>query len=509
MQECESMLLNMLSADHPVLDEELLPALKIKSTTKRPRDAGKGNGGSATLTFASPAAASAALSALSRHPVTRDHGLRVRLAYESSDSSAASGVAVPLSPERVLLRQERAASYARRRQRVAARTDAVIEKVVQALATAADDDDGDVSDLQKSLAQLSLPVLQAEPLDWNAAPAAIDPARGGGLNAATSDSTAMQRRATRKRAAVEAFLVVAKALLMVGADDDDDVPCQNDHSKKKSHNTTAIADLGCGAGNLALPLAWWLQHDPTTHDFYNILGVDLNGLALERLQDRTLKSAKGDDSPPLITTLQQDLLELVVVPDGAERRRNDVNVLGFSDCSAVVSLHACGAASDLAIAAALRRDLPFAVSPCCIGKCNSVRSETTEQRIDTLGLPPAPKSSINRSAAPKETITYPRSKWLQELITTEEYQLLAKSADFGSSESLDNDQELLRHQRSRKAKIIVEEDRLRWASERGYFVRMVELPRIGPFYAKRELLLGAVQGSPAARRISELSVRGG
>jgi len=124
-------------------------------------------------------------------------------------------------------------------------------------------------------------------------------------------------------------------------------------------------------------------------------------------------------------------------------------------------------------------------------------------------LPSEPESSINRSAAPKETITYPRSKWLKDLITNEEYQLLAKSADFGSTESMGKDEELLRHQRSRKAKIIVEEDRLRWASERGYFVRMVELPRIGPFYAKRELLLGAIQGSPAARRISDLSVRDG
>ena len=36
-------------------------------------------------------------------------------------------------------------------------------------------------------------------------------------------------------------------------------------------------------------------------------------------------------------------------------------------CDALVSLHACGGASDAALQLAARRDAPFAVSPCCVG----------------------------------------------------------------------------------------------------------------------------------------------
>ena len=40
------------------------------------------------------------------------------------------------------------------------------------------------------------------------------------------------------------------------------------------------------------------------------------------------------------------------------------------------------------------------------------------------------------------------------------------------------------------------------AKEQGYVVRMVELPRIGPLYNKRELLLGAKKGTEVATRLS-------
>jgi len=37
-------------------------------------------------------------------------------------------------------------------------------------------------------------------------------------------------------------------------------------------------------------------------------------------------------------------------------------------CEAVISLHACGGASDAALELAARRGVPFVVSPCCVGK---------------------------------------------------------------------------------------------------------------------------------------------
>jgi hypothetical protein len=51
---------------------------------------------------------------------------------------------------------------------------------------------------------------------------------------------------------------------------------------------------------------------------------------------------------------------------------------------------------------------------------------------------------------------------------------------------------------------VVEIDRLEWAREEGYEVRLLELPRIGSLYPKRELLLGAVAGSEIAQNICRL-----
>ena len=67
-----------------------------------------------------------------------------------------------------------------------------------------------------------------------------------------------------------------------------------------------------------------------------------------------------------------------------------------------------------------------------------------------------------------------------------------------------SDEEKIYHQRGRMSKLIVETDRLKWAQERGYYVRMMELPRLDATYPKREILLGAKLGSNAAYRISRL-----
>jgi hypothetical protein len=159
----------------------------------------------------------------------------------------------------------------------------------------------------------------------------------------------------------------------------------------------------------------------------------------------------------------------------------------------VVSLHACGAATDLAIAAAVGSEIPFCVSPCCIGNVNRNRQYDN-------GMP----ASAERSAAPVE-ITYPRSVWLQSIVNGDEYSLLAAAADYSSHLSDDkNAQEAARRQRSRAAKQIVELDRLQWAKEKEYTVRLMELPRIGLLYSKREVLLGAPAKSQAAERISKL-----
>jgi hypothetical protein len=125
------------------------------------------------------------------------------------------------------------------------------------------------------------------------------------------------------------------------------------------------------------------------------------------------------------------------------------------------------------------------------------------------------------TASVADPFTYPRSQWLQQAVTAEEYQLLAKAADYGVVYNHDDEtddrttttptktqtteQEVQRRQRCRRAKRVVERDRLAWAAQQGYAVRLLELPRIGPLYPKRELLVGAPCDSPAAARMFALA----
>ena len=104
------------------------------------------------------------------------------------------------------------------------------------------------------------------------------------------------------------------------------------------------------------------------------------------------------------------------------------------------------------------------------------------------------------------------------------YELLANAADYGVNNS-EHDatvptsfgqyviqqnspltlEEVIRRQRCQDAKRIIEMDRLQYAVETGgYQVRLMELPRLGPHYAKRQLLLGAPAGSLAAERMMHL-----
>jgi len=222
------------------------------------------------------------------------------------------------------------------------------------------------------------------------------------------------------------------------------------------------------------------------------------------------------------------------------------------NCSAIVSLHACGAASDLAIAAAVQRSIPFAVSPCCIGKVKATRSRTILD-LDThtgsdrrkTGMPSLSLSASERSAAP-DFITYPRSKVLRDFEMAHSkssdksihakiydsaevyYNLIVNAADYNpppskhakrnmtqskelrtDNASNRNEEEvdkmlLLQRKRGRMAKRIIETDRLKWAEEQGYTVKMMSIPRLGPNYPKREILIGAKSGSVASTKILQL-----
>jgi len=167
----------------------------------------------------------------------------------------------------------------------------------------------------------------------------------------------------------------------------------------------------------------------------------------------------------------------------------------------VVSLHACGAASDYAMNLAHVRDAPFVVCPCCTAKSLTKREDST--RNDTTKNNNA---SFQRSGATSE-ITYPRSKWLNDVLNSNdadaEYAILAKVADVGLGPQTPSQQR--GHQR--RAKHIVELDRLAYSSSReyGYETGLVRVRRHDPtVYGKGEMLLGAKGGSVAAGVFGDL-----
>ena len=236
------------------------------------------------------------------------------------------------------------------------------------------------------------------------------------------------------------------------------------------------------------------------------------------------------ESQLLVETLEMDLLELIDSSNTTKYFTNNEHRSKFEKCRAVVSLHACGAASDLAIMAAIQHQLPFVISPCCIGKTLTVRSGygwDAQNSSSTSLSHHSPKLPLTmptqRASTPMGIITYPRSKWFQQHeVSYDQYRLIAAAADYGvrqkkplrsppsnsiaTTTDANDTEEMRRYQRQRRAKRLIEIDRLQYAHEQGYEVRLLELPRIGPLYTKRELLIGALRNTPAAEKVAALPV---
>ena len=296
-------------------------------------------------------------------------------------------------------------------------------------------------------------------INWDEVIPELDPMRGGKIRQGTSKRT---ERGVRKRAQVECFYYICSTLL-----------------ESQDSNVTII-DAGCGAGNLAIGLAGLLDiHNniPNNHHV-NVLAVDVNKHALQRLEER----AETIFPSGYLNTCCEDLANIQEI---LAQVPADNNVI-------VVSLHACGSASDMAMELAFACDAPFIICPCCTAKSLTKRSDipTQQSSYDT-------SASFIRSGATAD-INYPRSIWLRsrmvgqdgkEFITMEEqYTTLAKVADVGLGPQTPSQQ----REHQRRAKHIVEMDRLRYASEEhGYNVRLMRIENHDPLvYGKGEILLG-------------------
>ncbi len=152
--------------------------------------------------------------------------------------------------------------------------------------------------------------------------------------------------------------------------------------------------------------------------------------------------------------------------------------LNENDC--VVALRACGAVADMAIKAAVDSGAAFVVSPCCLWKAVA-KTTSKGGRMPTTAPP---------------SLAYPRSAWLAGFdVSPEDYVTLVDADEPPAARASAMLGDGARTRLFRQARRILEEDRLRYASERGYDVRLLRFeggdnPHVG--------ILAGVRGDGAA-----------
>jgi hypothetical protein len=169
-------------------------------------------------------------------------------------------------------------------------------------------------------------------LDWSGMGATCDPFRLAPRLAGTACGQ-------RKRESIAAFAWLLEQVIL---------PCIHESRAAlpadRRSSYPVIVDAGCSTGSLVLPLA---HAFPEAH----FVGIDVKASSLALLRDRAAAAGLSDR----ISTWEGRIEEY----DGP--------------CDALVSLHACGGASDAALMLAAERApqghraAPFAVSPCCVG----------------------------------------------------------------------------------------------------------------------------------------------
>jgi hypothetical protein len=321
--------------------------------------------------------------------------------------------------------------------------------------------------------------------------------RGGRIR---SNDSAGMKRGIRKRLQIQACYYLLETIIHQRNEDES---THRRHPPSSSKELTII-DAGCGAGNLAISLAGLLVMSKSDIGRnVHILAVDINEVALDLLSQRAAASLDVN----IVQTLCADL------SDDHERILSHIPI---DNDVVVMSLHACGAASDYAMELAYRCKASFIVCPCCTAKSLTRRDTNNGDTTTSSWL----LSSTQRSGSSVD-IEYPRSVWLRDrlssmqrqvstLIDTEDddnklveesndsasmddddgnyYSILAKVADVGLGPQTPSKQRV--HQR--RAKRIVELDRaMRAVEQHGYDVHLVRLPDDDPWgYGKGEVMVG-------------------
>lgn len=179
-----------------------------------------------------------------------------------------------------------------------------------------------------------------------------------------------------------------------------------------------VVDFGSGTGNASLPSAFALR------DRADFLLVDRNRTSINLARSRCLAAG---------LTNVNFLTGEIESPEVASQLPASFDV--------GLGVHVCGAATDQAISACIQRGSAIVMVPCCIGKIKHEKE--------------------GKAAGPGPGL--PRSAWLRQTMTEDEYLLLARAADHNVESNED-----VRNGPRRACKSLIEIDRLRNIQEAGY-----------------------------------------
>ena len=183
-----------------------------------------------------------------------------------------------------------------------------------------------------------------------------------------------------------------------------------------------VVDFGCGSGNLCLALAAYFRH-------VRFVLVDKKSYPLQLVQRRAQQAGLTNVKVLQYTFAPDNLQDFFKANDDEE------DAQGLFDIG--IGLHCCGSFTDMVMELCLHRGADCIVCPCCNGGMTANA---------TCGY------------------AYPRSNFLKEYLTQDEYLgQLSKGADDLSNYA---------------AKCLIEYDRAMWAKEHGF--REVELWKMTP-----------------------------
>jgi hypothetical protein len=263
-------------------------------------------------------------------------------------------------------------------------------------------------------------------------------------------------------------------------------------------SSLTVVDFGSGSGNLILPLASLFPQCV-------FVAVDYKDKALALLKTRAEKAGLINvrvASPCLIQSYS-------------------------GPCDVALSLHGCGSATDFVIEFALERGVPYLASPCCVGKVNGKgrAQKVGTNALLTVGGASSESKAVNkgglvqaqRMVEPSDDESFvatrknsvhkfghlvrPRSTWLLEQLSLDQYSAVAiaadrsevteaQEADNQSWESTVCDIHSSAAARSRFCKILIETDRNERAVEAGNYSTFVAQMHSLEGYAKKDMLVG-------------------